>query len=278
MRRRAYLTAVGSGLAVLGGCSGGDGETAPTTREQTPESTPEPTPESTPVPSPSVTEAGLLLDRDEFSALNSDIESVGEGGEAIVGAAFEMPAGGGSVRGLVEATVSDSENSEVTSNTSDISAVVDEGQQYQRRTVWFAFDTESWDRERHTAELSITDESYGTTADPRTVEFDVVEPLGEGEVEIEQVDPADQIFVDEEYTMEFTATNVSERDSSLVVDTVTLEYEGRDAQFDYLITENIPVDGSVTVTIEELSFNVPGRYTFRLPEQDAEFVFTVEER
>lgn len=275
MRRRAYLTAVGSGLAVLGGCSGGDSEATPTA---TPEPTPEPTPESTPVPSPSVTEAGLLLDREEFSALDSDIESVGRGGEAIVGATFEMPAGGGSVRGLVEATVYDSENSDVASNTSDISAVVDEGQQYQRRTVWFAFDTESWAQGRYAAELNINDESYGTSADATTVEFDVVEPLGEGEVEIEQVDPADQIFVDEEYTMEFTATNVSERDSSVVVDTVTLEYEGREAQFDYVITENIAVDGAVTVTLEDLSFNVPGRYTFRLPEQDAEFVFTVEER
>jgi hypothetical protein len=285
MDRRAYLTAVGSGLALFAGCSDSAGEeqtgTATRTATETPTATPEPTPESTPTPepepTPTVTDAGLLANQGEYSELDSDIDGVGQGGTLFVGTEFEMPVSNGSVSGFVEVTVYDSTDSEVATNSVDIGATA-EDRQRQSRQAWLSFETESWALGEYTAEVVINSDDYGTTSTARSVAFDVVEPLDEGEVEIERADPSDQIFVDEDVTIEFTVTNVSDRDSSLLTDFPTIEYEtGESAELDVIYIENLPAGESETVRTTEISFNVAGTYTFRLSEQDAEFTFTVEE-
>ncbi|MFC6756873.1 hypothetical protein ACFQER_09510 [Halomicroarcula sp. GCM10025894] len=97
MDRRTYLTALGAAAAAVSGCSEGDGtETA--TRTSTTDGTPTPTERATataqqPDPTPSVTNAGLLLDKGEYTSLG-DIDSVGQGAHSSSGSSTTCrPAG-----------------------------------------------------------------------------------------------------------------------------------------------------------------------------------------
>lgn len=265
MDRRAYLTALGATAAAVSGCSEGDGTATPTRTSTT-----------TPEPTPRVTDAGLLLDRDEYATLDDDIESVGQGGLLVVGTEYDLPASDGSARGLVEARVFDRDGTRIETNTTEVNVVTD-GDRVNRQ-AWFAFETADWDRGSYTAEVLVNSDDYGTRSSTE-VGFDVVEPLGPGEVEMEVVEQPDEIVVRERFDMTIAIRNLSDRDSSLVVDSVVTTREGGSTiELPAETRENVPADGEVLDRREDMYFNKPGEHTHRYEAVDAEFSFTVNER
>ena len=271
MDRRAYLTALGVAAAALSGCSQGDRTTSesdtPTGSEPT-----EPTPTATPEPTPQVADAGLLLDRGQYAALDRTIRSVGQGGDLILGVEYSMPVNGGAVRGLVETRVFDDAGERVDTNTMEVSAVADGDS--ASREAWFAFDTADWEQGSYTAEVLVNSEADGTTASTE-VPFDVVEPLGPGEVELRLAEFPESAVADEEFTWTLGFRNLSDRDSSLVTDTLTLDPARADpVKVASETRENVPAGEEILVE-EEITLNYPGSYTYRLDEVDAEFGFTI---
>jgi len=275
MDRRAYLTALGAAVAAVSGCSEGNGTGTPTQTE-TADGTPTPTERTTataqrPDPTPSVTDAGLLLDRGEYATLG-DVDSVGQGGPLVVGAEYDLPVSGGSARGLVETRVFDSDGARLDTSTTEVDVVAD-GDSVDRR-AWFAFDTIDWGQGSYTAEVLVTVDSYGTTASTE-VAFDVVEPLGEGEVEMYIADFPDDAVAGEEFDWTLGFRNLTDRDSSLVTDTVTFDPAGRESvTLSSEKRKNIPANEEI---LDESEIGVPyaDSYTYRLTEVGAEVSFSV---
>jgi len=283
MERRTYLTALGAGVAAVSGCSEGEsGETEPANATatgtpattDTPETTEQGTPE--PDPSPTVTDAGLLLEQGQYADLGRDIEGIGQGGELIVGIEFELPVSGGAARGVVQTNIRDSTDSQITRNSSEIDAVVGDDADSQSRQAWFAFDTESWDQGSYTAELLVNSESYGTTA-ASEVAFDIVEPLGEGEVELRLAEYPDEVVAGEPFDLTFGFRNLTDRDTSLATDTVTLDPARADpVVLNITHRVNIPAGEEGLVENEDNQLSYSGSYTYRIDEVDEEISFTVQ--
>jgi hypothetical protein len=285
MDRRAYLTTLGASAVAVSGCSGDstadgtatgtDGTATPTERATaTPEDPSEQTPtEDPPDPTPTVTDAGLLLDRGEYASLG-DIDSVGQGGPLVVGVEYELPASDGSARGLVETRIFDGDGVRVDANTTEVDVVAD-GDSVSRR-AWFAFDTADWERASYTAEVLVNADSYGTTTSAE-LSVEVVEPLDDGEVEMYIAEFPDEAVASEEFDWTVGFRNLSDRDSSVVTDTVTLEPAGDDpVVFDIAYRENVPAGEATQVDVADNRFNYPGSYTYRIAPIDAEVSFTIQ--
>ncbi|MDS0281864.1 hypothetical protein [Haloarcula onubensis] len=277
MDRRAYLTALGAAAAAVSGCSEGDG-TGTANQTKTADGTPTVTEQATPAteqpePTPSVTDAGLLLDRGAFDGLG-DIDSVGQGGLLVVGVEYDLPVDDGSARGLAEAGVRDSDGTELSTDTEDVDAVVTDDSEYHSDRSWFAFDTASWDQGSYTAEVLVNAEGYGTSASTE-VPVDIVEPLGPDEVEMYLAEFPDDAVAREEFTWTLGFRNLSDRDSSVVTDTVTFDHAGDEPiTISSATRENVPANDE---TLVESDIRVPysGAYTYRLPAVGAEVGFTV---
>jgi len=275
MDRRAYLTALSAAAAAVSGCSDG-GSTATTTgtaADGTATPTEQAPVEDPPDPAPTVTDAGLLLDRGEYASLG-DIDSVGQGGPLVVGVAYDLPASGGSARGLVETRVSDGDGAELDTNTREVDIVAD-GDSVSRR-AWFAFDTIDWDQGSYTAEVLVNSEGYGTTASTE-VPFDIVEPLGAGEAEMYIADFPDEAVAGEEFDWTLGFRNLSDRDSSVVSAIVTLDPAmGDSVALDIPYRENVPAGESITVERTDIRVSQSGTYTYAIGRLDAEVSFTIQ--
>lgn len=267
MDRRSYLTGLGAAVAAVSGCSGGD--STATTGTATSTATPTPEPE----PSPRMRDAGLLLDTGPFTSIDDELDSVGQGGKLVVGAEYDLPASDGSASGLVEMRIFDSENSRVDTKTTEVNVVAD-GDHVSRR-VWFAFGTADWTPGEYTAEVLVNSNIYGTTVS-ETVAFEIVEPLGAGEVEL-YIDefPADAVAGEEfDWTVGFR--NLSDRDSSVVTDIVVLDpARGDSVRLDIPYRENIPAGGSITVRRTDINITRAGSYTYRIDALDAHVSFSI---
>lgn len=280
MDRRTYLTVLGAAVAAVSGCSEGD-STATTTATgtagtATPTDRATPTPEQTPTeeppdPSPTVTDAGLLLDRGEYASLG-DIDSVGQGGPLVVGVEYDLPVSGGSARGLVETRIFDGDGVRVDANITEVDVVAD-GDSVSRR-AWFAFETTDWDRGSYTAEVLVNSDRYGTTTSTE-VAVDIVEPLGEGEVEMYIAEFPDDAVAGEEFDWTLGFRNLTDRDSSLVTDTATFDPAGHESvTLSSETRENVPANDEI---LDESEIGVPhvDSYTYRLTEVGAEVSFSV---
>jgi len=267
MDRRAYLTALGATAAAVSGCS--EGNSTGTENDPATEST-DPTP--TPKPTPQVADAGLLVDRGEYAALDRSIEGVGQGGELIVGVEYRMPVSGGSVNGLVEVRVLDDAGERVDTSTAEVDAVSDGDS--SDREVWFAFDTADWERGSYTAAVLVNAEAYGTTT-ATEVPFEIAEPLGEGEVEMRLVEFPDDAVAGEEFTWTLGFRNLSDRDSSLVTDTVTFDPARQESMTISSETrENIPANEEILVE-NEIAVPYADSYSYRLAEVGTEVSFSI---
>lgn len=274
MDRRAYLTALGTAAAAVSGCSEGDStETADdtATADGTPTEAGTATPEQSD-PTPTVTDAGLLLDRGEYATLG-DIDSVGRGGPLVVGVEYDLPASEGSARGLVETRVLDDSGTRLDTSTAEVDVVAD-GDSVSRR-AWFDFDTIDWERGSYTAELLVNSDSYGTTATTE-VAFDVVEPLGEGEVEMYLAEFPNDPVAGENFDWTLGFRNLSDRDSSVVSGIVTLDPAYSDpVALDSPYRENVPAGEAVQVEKTDFRINRPGTYTYSIARVDAEVSFSL---
>ena len=139
-----------------------------------------------------------------------------------------------------------------------------------------ALDTTSWDLGSYTAEVLVNSDQYGTTTTTE-VPFDVVEPLGPGAVELRLAEFPESVVARESFDWTLGFRNRSDRDSSVVTDTVTLETP-RDESLNIDVTyrENIPAGEEILVDLRDNQLNYPGSYTYRIEERDAEVSFTVE--
>lgn len=282
MRRRNYIASLGSGLTLLAGCAtgegSGEGETNSTATEtKTATETPTPTPTPEPDPKAVITDAGLIRERDRYTDLARSITGVGLGGEAIVGMEYKLPIKDGAVSAIAQATVYDDAGTQLTQSSMDADRVVQDESEFISRQGWFAVETDDWTTGSHTIELVINATNYGTTSDPMSVEFDVVKPLGPEDVELELVEKPTTIRVNKEFDLTYNIRNVSDRDSSLVVDTVFIDHqelEGIELERD--ITGNIPKGGREQFDEADLSFRVAGEFTYQIPELDVEFPFTIK--
>lgn len=269
MDRRAYLTALGAAAVAVSGCSEGDSTTSesdtPTGTEST-EATP------TPEPTPTVTDAGLLLDRGEYASLG-DIDSVGRGGPLVVGVEYDLPASGGSASGLVETRVFDADGARLDTNTSKVDVVADGDS--VGRWAWFAFDTADWEQGSYTAEVLVNSDSYGTTASTE-ISFDVVEPLGPGEVEMYLAEFPDDPVARENFDWTLGFRNLSDRDSSVVTAIVTLDPARADpVALDSPYRENVPAGEAIQVEETDFRINRPGTFTYEIARLDADVTFTI---
>jgi len=269
--RRASLTALGAGIAAVSGCSEG-GTTATPTRTPSQEST-DPTP--TPAPAPRIPDAGLLVDQGSFTTLG-DLRSVGRGAILFVGVECELPVDEGAASGLVEVRVADASGSRIPDTSGETSAVVEDGSECSGHQLGDALDTTSWDLGSYTAEVLVNSDQYGTTTTTE-VPFDVVEPLGPGAVELRLAEFPESVVARESFDWTLGFRNRSDRDSSVVTDTVTLETP-RDESLNIDVTyrENIPAGEEILVDLRDNQLNYPGSYTYRIEEIDAEVSFTVE--
>ncbi|WP_277542198.1 hypothetical protein [Haloarcula laminariae] len=272
MDRRTYLTALGATVAAVSGCSEGnstetpDGDTAadgtPTERET-----------SQPDPAPTVTDAGLLLDRGEYDSLG-DVDSVGRGAPLVVGVEYDLPASGGSARGLAEARIFDADGTRLDTSTNEVDVVAD-GDSVSRR-AWFSFGTADWELGSYTAEVVVNSENYGTSTSTE-VAAELVEPLGEGEVEMAIAEFPDDAAAAEEFDWTLEFRNLSDRDSSVVTDTVTVGPVGADpVDLDISYRETVPAGGATQVERAAVRINYPGTYTYRIDALDAEVSFTLQ--
>ncbi|WP_324665911.1 hypothetical protein [Haloarcula sediminis] len=274
MDRRAYLTALGAAAAAVSGCSEGENTGAANGTAAT-DGTPTPAGEGTATPersdpTPTVTDAGLLLDR-RADALG-DIDSVGRGAPLVVGVEYDLPASGGSARGLAEARVFDGDT-RLDTYTQEVDVVAD-GDSVSRR-AWFSFGTADWEPGSYTAEVVVNSENYGTSTSTE-VAAELVEPLGEGEVEMTVAEFPDDAVAGEafDWTLEFR--NLSDRDSSVVTDTVTVDPARADSvALDSQYRENVPAGEAVEVEKTDFRINRPGTYTYRIDALDAEVGFTI---
>lgn len=271
MDRRTYLTGLGAAVAAVSGCSEGNSTgTTTDTATGTASTTEQGTPTAEPDPTPSVTDAGLLLDRGEYATLG-DIDSVGQGGLLIVGVEYEVPASGGNAQGLVEMRVFD-DDTRLDTNTTEVNVVAD-GDSVGRRT-WVAFDTADWEPGSYTAEVLVNSDSFGTTAST-AVAFDIVEPLGPGEVEMFLADFPDDAVAREAFEWTLGFRNLADRDSSVVTDIVTVDPARADSvETETQYRENIPA-GEETTVDKTLRLSIPGTYTYRIDAIDAEVDFTL---
>ncbi|KOX95170.1 hypothetical protein AMS69_04785 [Haloarcula rubripromontorii] len=285
MNRRNYIAIAGSSLTLLAGCTTGeestDGETSTTATDSPGTESVTETPTDTPTPEPdpkaTITDAGLLRERERYTDLARDIGSVGLGGEVIVGLEYELPVKDGAVSAIIQATVYDDDDTELDRSSMDSDAVVQDGSAFVSHEGWFAFDTSDWHTGRYTIELVINATEYGTTADPVTVEFDIVEPLGESDVALELVEKPNTIRVNEPFDLTYNIRNVSDRDSSLTVDAVVVDHEEVDAvELERDLSGNIPAGGREQFSEVDFSTNVTGEFTYRIPELGVGFPFTVE--
>lgn len=267
MDRRAYLTALGATAAALSGCS----EENRTGTTATPTERASATPERSD-PSPRMTDVGLMMGRGEYTTLG-DIRSVGQGGSLVIGTEYDLPASEGSASGLVETRVFDSEGTRLDTNTTEVTVVAD-GDSVSRQ-AWFAFGTADWTPGDYTAEVLVNSHPYGTTVS-ETVAFEIVEPLGAGEVEMYIDEFPDDAVASEEFDWTLGFRNVSDRDSSVVTDTVLLDpARGDSVLLDVPYRENVPAGGETTVPREDIKITRGGTYTYRIEELDAEVGFTL---
>jgi len=288
MDRRTYLTTLGAAAVAVSGCSGGDG-TATTDRTGTDDGTATPTARATgtseqtpaeqtpteepPDPTPSVTDAGLLLGSGRHATLG-DIDSVGQGGPLVVGVEYDLPASGDSARGLVEVRVRDTDGTEQVTDSTEIDAVVAGDSEFHSDSSSFAFDTTDWEQGSYTAEVLVHSESYGTRASTE-VSAEVVEPLGEGEVEMYLAGLPDDPVAGEEFALALGFRNLTDRDSSLVTDTVTFDPARRESvTFSSEKRKNIAANDQLLAKTT-IGVPYPGRYTYRLREVGAEVSFAV---
>ena len=282
MNRRNYIASLGSGLTLLAGCATGDGSdegetnsTATETETATETSTPTPTPE--PDPKAVITDVGLIRERGRYPDLARSITSVGRGGEAIVGMEHRLPVKEGAASAIIQATIRDDDGIEIDQSSMDPDAVIQDESEFVSHKAWFAFDTSGWDTGSYTIELLVNATNYGTTADPEKVEFDIVEPLGDGDVTLELVEKPNTIRVNESFDLTYNIRNVSDRDSSLIVDTVVVDHEDVDAvELERDVSGNIPAGGREQFDETDFSINVTGDFIYRIPTLGVEFPFTVE--
>lgn len=276
MDRRAYLTTLGA--AAVSGCSGGDStatvtETPSGTVSTATDGPTTPTEQTEPDPTPSVTDAGLLLERGRHATLG-DIDSVGQGGPLVVGVEYDLPASGGSARGLVEVRVRDTDGTEQVTDSIERDAVVAGDSEFSSEKSWFAFETADWEQGSYTAEVLVHSESYGTTASTE-VSAEVVEPLGEGEVEMYLAGLPDDAVAGEEFDLALGFRNLTDRDSSLVTDTVTFDPARRESvTISSEKRKNIPANDQLLAKTT-IGVPYPGSYTYRLREVGAEVSFTI---
>lgn len=281
MDRRAYLTALGTTVAAVSGCSEEESTgtaTAPATTGATETPTTTETPATTqtpePDPAPRITEAGLLLTRNDRLTLAEELESIGRGGDLGLEAEYELPVSDGAADGTVEARVIDSEGTQIERNSDEASAVVNDGSEFRDGESRFVFDTASWELGSYTAEILVNSEGYGTTSSTE-LPVEIVEPLGEGEVELRLAEFPDNAVARETFEWTLGVRNLSDRDSSLVTDTVTIDLAGNEpVESDIRYRRNIPAGEEVLIE-EEIGFRYSGTYTYRIDAVDAEFSFTI---
>jgi len=293
MDRRAYLTALGAAAAAVSGCSEGDStgtanspatandtatptgtERSATATEQPPATATEESATPTSDPEPNAVDSGLLLEPGSFTSF-AGIDSIGKGGPLVVGTVVELPVSDGSARGLVEARVLDSQGTELTRTSQDIDTVAETDSEFQRERVWFAFGSALWELGDHTVEFLVNSEDYGTTT-ATEVPFEVVEPLGPDEASLRLVEFPRNVTADESFDWVLGVRNLTDRDTSLVTDTVTAVRARDDpVEVDQRFRRNIPAGEEIRLDLGS-TLDYAGSYTYSLGGIDDEVTFVVD--
>lgn len=293
MRRRSYLAVLGS--LVSGGCVGGqsgsDSEPTPsgsaTPRETptptetpsptaTPTGTPTPTETETPTPEPEPTavQTNPVMAWDEYGDVEAERTSAfGAGAPVVIGSRHRLPTVDGKVDATLQCNVYEGEE-QLSKDTLEITELVDTAGPWAHEAI-FVFESETFERGSYSAEVLLRDDRFGTRVRTDPIEFEIVDPLTSGEVEIIEVDHPDPIKANEPFSMDIVLKNVSDRDSSIVSDHSVRRNLGEWTNFDDTRTANIAAGAEFVW--ERTDWELPrGEYTERLDALDLTWSFEVE--
>lgn len=293
MRRRSYLTLVGS--LVSGGClgeqSGGGSESTPTatptpteglTATETPTPTPTPTetpaptetPTPTPEPEPSVIRANPVMTWAEYGDTGTQATTAfGAGAPVLIGSRHRLPTADGKVDATVQCTIYDS-GEEIATDALEITELVDTAGPW-RNEAMFDFEADRFERGTYSAEILLHEDRFGTRARTDPIEFEIVDPLTAGEVEIVEINHPDPITANEPFWIDVVYKNVSDRDSSIVSDYSLRRNLGDWVAGDEPWVENLAAGAEYTW--ERTGMKLPrGEYTERLDGLDLTWSFEIE--
>lgn len=287
MRRRAYLGTVASGVGLLGGClTGGDpagNRTATPTSASAATATPTATPTEqavagndtatrTETEEPTATEPQrrLAIDRANLvwathgsdPVVTKQIQSAGTGGTVPLGVAVETNFREGDGMELtIDVAVETDEGTQVDAFRHTFDRQDDPGD----RVPWYTLplDTRGFSTGRYVAEVVVTDERRGLTAEPERFEFDLVEPLESDGVELRTHEP-ETVTAGEEFSWALTLRNLTDR-TSTIQGTLMVEYVGDSGRSTFGDTSwTLPARSTVTMVTEGLSLSQAETYRFRL--------------
>lgn len=283
MRRRTYLGALASAVA-LAGCTGdgGDGEATPTpTAEPTPTETPTPTPEPTETPTPTPTEPQIERANLVWGAGSGDwltenaIDSAGIGAAVQLGFDYVFPAERSNPEGRLKARVMDTSGSTVQTeefgfdfDAADTDLIDEIG--------WAAVDMDGQPAGSYTAELTLTNRYTREASDPARIEFDLVEPLHPSDVALRDYRPQ-TVGVGESFRFELDLENRSSRDSSIVDQVGYREPDWNTSVNLNQVSYEIPANSRVTKVLGSQSFDEPVTLIFVLLTVDIEWRVEVTE-
>lgn len=255
MKRRSYLSMVA--LPAIAGCSS---QSSSTTEAGI-----------------SIEESSLLSHWEDFGdVLSNQMNAVGVGGIANIGARYNIPVHDGKVEELFQVTVFNEESS-VDSRTVEDTKLVRNDVQKEAYERWEGFDTTDWEQGNYTAQVIVRDEVTGENASAE-FDFSINEPLGPDEVEIVDVVQPPNWEVGEADTFEISVKNTSDRDGS-IVSSFSVRINDSDWQsYSDKYISNIPAGETRTEESDRESFERAGSYEFRIDDIDESWTIDVAEK
>ena len=205
------------------------------------------------------------------------MDSVGVGAFANIAFRYTLSVHEGKSEELVQVQVFD-ENSSVDSKSDTDTSLADSDLEEETWERWISFDTANWERGEYTAEILVRDEITGKNSEQSDVEFELVDPLQEGEVDLESIEKPATIRKGEPFSFKLHLRNRSDRDSS-IVSIPSYRYEDGDWQSgdsEDKIRVNIPARTTRTWESAEFSLDYSGTHEFRLPDLGVSWTLTVK--
>lgn len=289
MRRRSYLTLMGT--LVGAGCVGDSSrestltpsetptDTAKPTATPTPEPTETPTPEPTetpsptPEPEPTLVRVNPVMEWDRFGdVVDERTSAFGAGAPVRVGSRQRLPVVNGKIDSVAQCTLYDG-GRRLNQKSLEITELVDTART-RRNEVWFEFPPSDFENGTYTATLTVQDNHFGNRTRTDRIEFDVVEPLTDGEIEVVEREFPETMTANEPFSFAVVLENVSSRDSSIVSPISARANYGEFRQTDSVLVVNLASGARYRL---EQELELPrARYTQRLDGLGVSWSFRVQ--
>lgn len=273
MRRRNLLVAMG-GLTALAGCSSSDSsgtDQNSTTQTTTPEQLSDGLREGI----PEIEQLNLVPKYGDYGdVVGNEIESVGQGGVAVVAFRYKMPVHDGKTEEFIETSIYHNGSSfdSKTRTDEDLVDVENGAITYERSEP---FETENWDTGTYSAEVIARDEISNKNSKSQTIEFEILEPLGAGDAEVTSVETPPNVQKGDDVSFTVNLKNNTSRDNS-IVSPISVRYEnGEWNSFDEKLRLNIPAGGTGEYEPAGGSYSAEGTFEYRLDAIDETWSITV---